>query len=133
MRRTAKYADGWLPYMYTPEQLHESIQTIKRMGEEEGRDMSGFTPGVFCFSAVHEDGAVATQYAADRLQETYAQDFTKLVGKYAVSGTPDQCKARLREYIDAGAKVVILPPACPDEYADTSMTMMAEEVLPALR
>merc|ERR1739841_300719 len=26
MRRAAKYADGWIPYMYTPEHLAQSIQ-----------------------------------------------------------------------------------------------------------
>ena len=133
MRRTARYANGWLPYMYTPEQLSESIEKIKAFGEDEGRDMSDFTPGVFCFNAVHEDGAAASRMAAESLQRTYAQDFTKLVGKYAVAGTPDQCQARLREYIDAGAEMVILPPAVPPDYAETSVTLMAEEVLPALR
>src|SRR5713226_2507580 len=27
MRRAARYANGWLPYMYTPQQLKESIET----------------------------------------------------------------------------------------------------------
>src|SRR5262249_26385646 len=30
MRRAALYADGWLPYMYTPEMLNESIGKIKQ-------------------------------------------------------------------------------------------------------
>ena len=107
MKRTARYANGWLPYMYTPEQLRDSIEKIRAFGEEAGRDMSDFTPGVFCFSAVHEDGAAATRMAADALARTYAQDFTKLVHKYTISGDPDRCKARLREYIEAGAKKVV--------------------------
>ncbi|MBT3334476.1 MAG: TIGR03619 family F420-dependent LLM class oxidoreductase, partial [Rhodospirillaceae bacterium] len=32
MRRAAKYADGWLPYMYTPEQLADSITKIRAYG-----------------------------------------------------------------------------------------------------
>src|SRR5215510_4263594 len=40
MKRTAKYADGWLPYMYTPQQLHDSVETIHKCGKEFGRDMS---------------------------------------------------------------------------------------------
>ena len=39
MRRTATYADGWLPYMYTPEQLHDSIEKIKAYRKEAGRDV----------------------------------------------------------------------------------------------
>ena len=34
MRRAATYADGWLPYMYTPEMLAESIGKIKQFGAE---------------------------------------------------------------------------------------------------
>ena len=50
MKRTAKYADGWLPYMYTPEQLraaadrereiilataYESSEKLKGEGDAE--------------------------------------------------------------------------------------------------
>src|SRR3984893_2817192 len=42
MRRAAKYATGWLPYMYTPEMLAESVGKIKQFGAEAGRDMSTF-------------------------------------------------------------------------------------------
>ena len=38
MERTAKYANGWLPYMYTPEQLHSSIETINKLRKEYGRE-----------------------------------------------------------------------------------------------
>ena len=47
MRRAAKYADGWIPYMYTPEHLAQSIQKIKGYAEEEGRDLSDFTFGLY--------------------------------------------------------------------------------------
>ena len=56
MKRAARYANGWLPYMYTPEQLHDSIETITRYREEFGRDMADFNPGVFIFTTVHRDG-----------------------------------------------------------------------------
>ena len=52
MRRAAKYADGWLPYMYTPEQLADSITKIRAYGEDLGRDMSDFTFGMYVFTAI---------------------------------------------------------------------------------
>jgi probable F420-dependent oxidoreductase len=133
MRRTAKYADGWLPYMYTPQQLHESIETIYRFGKELGRDMTSFTPGVFVFSAVHANGDEARQMAAERLGKQYNQDFSKLVNKYALAGTPEECQKRLQEYVDAGAKMVILPSACRSEYIEENTRMLAKEVIPAFR
>ena len=50
MKRAAKYADGWLPYMFTPEHLAKSIEKIKAFGEELGTDLSDFTFAIYIFS-----------------------------------------------------------------------------------
>lgn len=133
MRRAARYADGWLPYMYTPEQLAESVVTIRRHGEDAGIDMTGFTFGIFIFTAVHEDQTTAVKMAAERLSTQYAQDFSQLVHKYALAGDPASCRARLAEYIDAGARFVLLATACPDAYYERNLALMASEVMPAFR
>ena len=68
------------------------------------------------------------------LSENYNQDFSKLVGKYALAGDPDQCQARIREFVDAGADLVILAPALKDPAeAARSSALMAEAVMPAFR
>ena len=133
MKRAAKYGDGWLPYMYTPEHLANSIEKIKAFGEEVGTDLSDFTFALYIFSAVHEDNDTAVKFAADRLSKQYAQDFSQLVHKYALAGDPDKCKARLQEYIDAGASAVFVSSACPDDYIDTNLEMLAKTVIPAFR
>jgi probable F420-dependent oxidoreductase len=133
MRRAAKYADGWLPYMYTPEQLADSIAKIKAHGEDMGRDLSDFTFGMYIFTAVHEDNETAIKFAAERLSTQYSQDFSKLVHKFALAGDPDRCRARLREYIDAGAEMVFVSSACPDDYIDTNLEMIANSIIPAFR
>jgi probable F420-dependent oxidoreductase len=133
MRRAAKYADGWIPYMYTPEQLAESIEKIRAYGAEEGRDMSDFTFGMYIFSAVHEDNDTGVKYAADRLSVQYAQDFSQLVHKYALAGDPAACQARLQEYVDAGAGMVFVSSACPGDYIDRNLEMLAKDVIPAFR
>jgi probable F420-dependent oxidoreductase len=133
MRRTAKYANGWIPYMYTPEQLHESLETINRCRKEYGRESAPFTPGMFIFTAVHTNGDTARQMANEKLSKQYNQDFSKLIGKYALAGTPEECRKRLQEYIDAGAKMVILPSACSPNYVDDNTRMIAKEIMPAFR
>ena len=133
MRRCATYGDYWLPYMYTPEHLANSIEKIKAFGEELGIDLSDFTFAIYIFSAVHEDNDTAVKYAAERLSKQYAQDFSQLVHKYALAGDPDKCKARLQEYIDAGASAVFVSSACPDDYIDTNLEMLANTVIPAFR
>ena len=133
MRRTATYADGWLPYMYTPEQLHDSIEKIKAYRREAGRDVESFIPGVFIFTATHADGDTGREMVATRLGRQYAQDFSKLAGKYALAGTPEDCRKRLQEYIDAGAKMVMLPSACPADYIEENTRLIAQEIIPAFR
>jgi probable F420-dependent oxidoreductase len=129
MRRAARYGDGWLPYMYTPEQLADSIEKIKAYGAEIGRDLSDFQPGLFIFTNVNEDGKLALAQAAETLGKTYAQDFTQLVGKYALAGNPDQVQARLNEYIEAGARTILLSAACADENLDDNLSAIANHIV----
>ena len=133
MKRAARFGDGWLPYMYTPEQLAGSVAKIRSFGEEAGRDLGGFRFGLYIFTAVHEDGNRAREMAISRLGRQYAQDFSALVGKYALAGTPAEVCGRLREYVDAGASLIMLSSACPDDHLDENIRLIAEEVVPAFR
>ncbi|WP_419863730.1 LLM class flavin-dependent oxidoreductase [Candidatus Poriferisodalis sp.] len=131
-RRAARYGDGWLPYMYTPERLAESNEAIARYREDAGNP-TPVTPGLFIFFCCHPDNDTAISYAAERLSKQYAQDFSQLVHKYAIAGDPDRCVARLNEYIDAGARTIVLSAASPMSYIEQSERFMADEVLPRIR
>ncbi len=133
MRRAALHGDGWMPYMYTPEQLAESMQTIARLRAEHPVASADFQHGIFIFSAVHADGDTARKMAAERLGRQYAQNFENLVGKYALIGTPAECRQRLREYVDTGATLFMLTSACPDDYIEENVRLLAEEVIPEFR
>lgn len=128
MRRCARHGTGWLPYMYTPEKLASSLESVERFAHEVGRT-EPVRPGLFIFFAVHEDRARAIEMATDRLSAQYNQDFSKLVGRYALAGDPDDCIARLREYVDAGARTIILNSACPSEYTAQNEGLLARAVL----
>ena len=58
MLRAAKYGDGWLPYMYTPEMLHV---------------------GLFIFVSIGPNREEAMRQAAQALGRNYAQDFSRIV------------------------------------------------------
>ncbi|MFN0027071.1 MAG: LLM class flavin-dependent oxidoreductase [Acidimicrobiales bacterium] len=133
MRRAARYAEGWLPYMYTPEMLAESITKIEAFTEAAGRPPGTVHPGLFIFTCVHEDRNTALQMANDRLSLQYNQDFSKIVEKYTLAGSPDDIIARMRQYIDAGARTIMFSPGCPPEYAAENARLIAEAVIPAFR
>lgn len=133
MHRAAMYGDGWIPYMYTPEMVKDSIQTITAERAEHDLSMDNFNSGVFIFTAVHKDRDKAREMASVQLGKQYAQDFDKLVSKYTLIGTPEDCRKRLREYIDAGCNLFMLTSACPENYVDENTRLIAEEVLPEFR
>jgi len=133
MRRAARYAEGWLPYMYTPEMLDESMTKIAAFTEEAGRPAGTVRGGLFIFTCVHEDRATALELANQQLSRQYNQDFSKLVEKYTIAGSPADCIARLQEYIDAGARTIMFSQGCPPDYVDENTRLIAETILPAFR
>lgn len=133
MRRAALHGDGWLPYMYTPEMLKSSKETIATVRAEQGMTMDNFNQGVFIFTAVHKDRDKAREMAAVQLGKQYAQNFDQLVSKYTLIGTPADCRKRLREYIDAGGNLFMLTSACPESYVDENIRLIADEVIPEFR
>ncbi len=132
MQRCARYGTGWLPYMYTPQMLGDSLSRIAEFAAAHERP-SDVSPGLFIFFAVHRDRQRAIEMASERLSLQYNQDFSKLVGRYALAGNPEDCIARLNEYVDAGARTIIMNSACPADYVEENERLFAEAVLPAFR
>jgi probable F420-dependent oxidoreductase len=133
MRRAARHAEGWLPYMYTPEMLAESMTKIAGFTEEAGRPAGTVQGGLFIFTCVHEDRQTALDLANQQLSKQYNQDFSKLVEKYTIAGSPENCIARIREYLDAGARTVMFSQGCPPDYVEENTRLIAETVIPAFR
>lgn len=129
MRRAARYGDGWLPYLYSPERLASSLATIARHRERP----DPVRGGAYLWTCVHEDAEVARAYAVRALGKTYRQDFTTMVEKYLVVGDVDHAVARVLEYVDAGATTVVFNSACPREYVDEHLELLAGHVVPEVR
>lgn len=133
MRRAAKYGTGWLPYMYTPDMLAESMDKIAHMTEAAGRPEGSVEGGLYIFTCVHDDRETALRLANEQLSRTYNQDFTKLVSKYTISGSPEDCIAQVHAYIDAGARKIIFGQGCPPRHVDENTRLIADTILPAFR
>ena len=133
MKRVARYADGWLPYMYTPDMLAESMDKIATFAGEAGRVDGAVRGGLFIFTCVNEDRDRALELANEQLSRQYNQDFSQLVEKYTLAGSPEDCAARAREYLDAGATAIMFSHGCPPDYAEENTTQIAEGLIPLLR
>lgn len=131
MKRVARHGTGWLPYMYTPEMLAESMEKIAGFSVDLGRSADAVGGGLYIFTCVHESRDEALAMANEQLSLQYNQDFSKLVSKYTISGNPDDCIEQINEYRAAGAETIIFSQGCPPDYADTNTRLIAETILPA--
>lgn len=132
MRRAARVGQAWMPYLYTPQMVAESLVRVRAFAEHEARPWTGRT-AVHLFTTVGPDGAAARREAAERVGRNYRQDFTGTRRRYLVAGTPGECADRVREYVDAGVDVVLFRLTCAQRESETMLRRLAEEVVPALR
>ena len=79
------------------------------------------------------DGRPALELANQQLSRQYNQDFSQLVGKYALAGSPEDCRERLDQYLAAGARTVILAHGCPPDYVADNRVAIAEGIAAAYR
>jgi len=133
MKRVARYGEGWMPYMYTPEMLADSVEKIETFTAEAGRAPGSVRTGLYIFSCVHEDRDTALEMANTQLSRQYNQDFSRMVEKYTIAGNPEDCAARVAEYVEAGASAIMFSHGCPPDYTETNTTLLAEAVLPLCR
>jgi probable F420-dependent oxidoreductase len=93
IRRAAALGDGWIPIWVTPERFARGLEQLP----------AHVAPAVTLPAHV---GPKRKLY--EHLLERYSGDFTEhVVDRYCVAGTPEECAARIREYVDAGAQHVV--------------------------
>jgi probable F420-dependent oxidoreductase len=133
VRRAGRYADVWMPYMYTPEQLARSLAEVREAADGAGRDPSAVGGAVFCWGMVDDDAARARQHAIDTVSAVYSQDFTPLADRYLLHGDPDRVVARAREHADAGATTLVFSPAADGARRQAAVDLFSSAVLPRLQ
>lgn len=130
MRRAARLGDGWMPYLYSPRRYAASVARIRELAAEGGRDLKGFDWYAFTFFNVDNDGERARQEAARTMGGQYNQDFKQMIDHVAAAGTPSEVRARVQEFVDAGARHFIFMPAPGTGDADTIIHRLIYDVLP---
>ncbi len=131
MRRAARLGDGWMPYLMSSSAYERSVQTIKKDAEQTGRDLSGFEWLLFCYCSVRKNGDRARDDVAGFLGSAYGSKPREMLDRIAPAGTPEEVASRLQEYVNAGARHVIIAPATREDHLEV-VTLAAEEVLPRL-
>ena len=132
MVRAARLGDGWFPYLYSPRAYAQSMQRIRAVAQEAGRDLGGFEWMVFLFANVRDDAAAAKEELAGFLGGTYRQDFRQMLDRVAAAGAVGEVAAHVQAYVDLGVShIVFVVPGSRDHLAVTQR--LVAEVVPQLR
>ncbi|HZQ38123.1 MAG TPA: LLM class flavin-dependent oxidoreductase [Dehalococcoidia bacterium] len=133
MKRAATLGDGYMPYLFTPDRYRSAADSIRQQREAAGKRLDGFQWVLYQFTALADSHEEAHRRAVVRLSRQYNQDFEKLVDRYCVLGTAEQCAERLAQFVQAGARHIILVPICPEEELMQHLEAYQRDVLPLVR
>lgn len=131
MRRAARVGDGWLPYLVSPSAYARSVATIRAEAEAVGRDLAGFEWLAYVYCSVRPSKEQARWDVRRFLGAAYGDKPDEMLDRIAPAGTPEQVAARLQQYVDAGARHIVISPAAHENTLEI-VRLAAEEVLPRL-
>jgi len=121
-RLAARAADGVNVRWWGPERIAGRAAYLDAACREAGRDPRALERSVTALLIVDRDAGRA---AATR------ERFAGIPGEGHIVGTPDQCAARIREYVEAGVRHFLF--TIPDVAASAGLELAGREVLPAAR
>lgn len=133
IRRTARYASGWLGYLVSPNRLQEAMDKISEWAPAYERNPEDVKGGMLLFTSVAKDYEAGRQMVVSNLTRRYNQPFDAIVDRYCVFGTPDQCLEKIHAFIEAGMSNLAFSFTCPVDGMSEQIQRCAEEIVPQLR
>jgi alkanesulfonate monooxygenase SsuD/methylene tetrahydromethanopterin reductase-like flavin-dependent oxidoreductase (luciferase family) len=110
MRRAARFGDGYVSTMMSPERYRTNLELIAREARTAGREAPSFATAALLFTALDASYEAALDRAAALLGRLYARPFREAAAKYCLLGRPEDCLAGIRRFVEAGVRHVILAP-----------------------
>jgi probable F420-dependent oxidoreductase len=134
LRRAARYAQVWIPYMVTPEQVGAGLAEIRGGAAEHGRTADAVAAALFAWTAVDADASWARNTGIGVVSAAYNQDFSSIADRYLLIGSPDAVIERLAQFAAVGVDTVLIQIAAHSpEHRSRIIETFASRVLPAVR
>jgi probable F420-dependent oxidoreductase len=126
LRRAGRLGDGWLVAGASPEEIARGVETIHRYAAEAGREVpedhfGAYVP--FLFASSQEEALRRAGGLASRLRPDLP------VTAHAALGTPDDVRAKVQEYLAAGASKLVMRPQCGPGELYAQLELLAREVV----
>lgn len=131
MRRAARLADGWMPYLYSPRRYAASVEVITAAAAALGRDLAGFRWMLYSPVIITPEGdeAEALELAYRHVTIAYGDATAVKATSLVLAGSASQVATRLGEYHAAGVRHVVLLPSALQDAAEVARRL-ADEVRP---
>ncbi len=128
-RRTARMSDGYMTGQGHPEEYQETLSVISKYMLEYGRDPSKLGTALYHNINVNEDRKAAFEESTRFLNAYYMTNFKpEALEGWLAYGSPEQCIARLRQYVNVGVKMITMRLTSWDQMRQ--LKRVIEEVLP---
>ena len=104
IRRTARFADGYLGYFLDADGFRKRMATIREQRE------APITAALLAFARVDARREDALERASARLGAMYGAATAPAAARFGIVGSPDDCKVRIAELRTAGVEHLIFSP-----------------------
>jgi probable F420-dependent oxidoreductase len=132
LRRVARYGEGWLPYLVSPEQYSAGIERLTGYAAERGRSADQFSRALQVNVAIYPTRAEALDAVMGGSARGYSLTQDQVERFYAF-GNVEEVTQKLAAYVAAGAEQFVVQWACRPQDVDANLTALASEVIPELR
>jgi probable F420-dependent oxidoreductase len=133
MRRAARVADGYYPYLVTPQRFRENFAKVQQWAHELGRDPARIEPALHLFLSFGSTREAGRAFAVQELSRRYNQSFETIVDRYCAMGSSADCAETVGRFLDAGVRHMTFVPLCPEERLAEDVERLAREVVRVLR
>lgn len=134
MRRAARLGDGWMPFLFSPDQYRSSVGTIRAEAASAHRALTHFQWLCFLYVSLGDDRQTARNEALEFIGAGQAGDgarFEPLVDRVAAVGTTAEVVARFQQFVDAGVRHLVLLP-CSRDGAVAQARLLMSDVVPEI-
>jgi alkanesulfonate monooxygenase SsuD/methylene tetrahydromethanopterin reductase-like flavin-dependent oxidoreductase (luciferase family) len=105
-QRAAAVGDGWAPLFMTPDAYEPALRALRQETEAAGRHPDAVEPAVVIFARVGPDDEAPAR-GAEWLADMYGVP-PKAFERHLVAGEPEGCAAALGQFVEAGARHIIV-------------------------
>lgn len=131
-QRVARYADGWMTTLLTPEGFREAWGRLRDALRAEGRDPSAFPRSLYFNVHIGEDRTRAYEESKKFIDLYYTTDFPKAtVDMWIAYGDPHACAEHINRFIEAGVELFTLRLTSWDQRGQ--LRRVVDELMPLIK